>query len=124
MTADGKTIEIKPEQEGRTVSDVAAKTITAMMIAAVENGEAKFAKVKDYKIAGKTGTAQIPIAGHYDPNQTVASFVGFFPPSKPKITMLVIYNHPKTSIYGSETAAPTFFAIARDLIKYYNLPPE
>jgi len=29
-------------------------------------------------IAGKTGTAQIPVAGHYDPNETNASFVGFF----------------------------------------------
>ncbi len=124
LTPDGKTIDISPVSSGRTVSDVASKTMAAMMINAVENGEAKFAKIKGYKVAGKTGTAQIPIAGHYDPNHTVASFVGFFPPSKPKVTILVIYNHPTTSIYGAETAAPTFFSIARDLIKYYNLPPE
>lgn len=124
LTPDGKTIQLKPTNEGRTVSNVAAKTITNMMINAVEQGEANYAKVKGYKIAGKTGTAQIPIAGHYDPNQTVASFVGFFPPSKPKITMLVIFNRPKSSIYGAETAAPVFFSLARDMIKYYNLPPE
>lgn len=123
MTPDGKTIDIRHERRGRTVSAVAAKTVTSMMVNAVEYGEAKWTKIPNYKIAGKTGTAQIPLAGHYDPNQTVASFVGFFPASKPKITMLVLLNHPTTSIYGSETAAPIFFNIARDLIKYYNLPP-
>ncbi len=124
VTPDGKTIDIKHEGGSRTVSAVAAKTVTSMMVNAVEFGEAKWTKIKGYKIAGKTGTAQIPVAGHYDPNQTVASFVGFFPPSRPKITMFVLLNHPRTSIYGSETAAPIFFNIARDLIKYYNLPPE
>lgn len=124
VTPEGKTIEIKPKEEGRSISDVAAKTMTSMMVNAVENGEAKWTKIKGWQIAGKTGTAQIPVAGHYDPNQTVASFVGFFPPSHPKVTMLVLLNHPRTSIYGSETAAPIFFSIARDLIKYYNLPPE
>ncbi|HVZ12025.1 MAG TPA: penicillin-binding protein 2 [Patescibacteria group bacterium] len=124
ITPDGQTIDVKPVATNRTVSAVTAKTVTSMMVNAVENGEAKFAKIKDYKIAGKTGTAQIPVAGHYDPSQTVASFVGFFPPSDPKVTMLVLFNRPKSSIYGAETAAPLFFSIARDLIKYYNLPPE
>lgn len=124
ITPNGKTIEVKHDKGVRTVSAVAAKTVASMMVNAVELGEAKWTKIKNYRVAGKTGTAQIPVAGHYDPNQTVASFIGFFPPSKPKITMLVLLNHPKTSIYGSETAAPIFFNIARDLIKYYNLPPE
>lgn len=124
LTPDGKTIEIKRDRGSRIVSATAAKTVAMMMVNAVENGEAKWTKIKNWRIAGKTGTAQIPVAGHYDPNQTIASFVGFFPPSKPKITMLVLLNHPRTSIYGSETAAPIFFNIAGDLIKYYNLPPE
>jgi len=123
-TPDGKTIDIKPKIKNRTISEVAAKTVTSMMVDAVERGEAKWTKIPNYKIAGKTGTAQIPVAGHYDPNQTVASFVGFFPPSNPKVAMLVVLHKPKTSIYGSETAAPIFFNIARDIIKYYNLPPQ
>ena len=124
LTDDGKTIEIKPEVKRRTVSEATAKVVTQMMVNAVENGEAKWTKIKDYKIAGKTGTAQIPIAGHYDPHQTIASFVGFFPANDPKITMMVLVNRPKTSIYGAETAAPIFFSIARDLITYYNIPPS
>lgn len=124
ITEDGKKIKMKSENRGKVISASTAKTITNMMVNAVENGEAKWTKIKNYKIAGKTGTAQIPVSGHYDPNQTIASFVGFFPASNPKVTMLVLLNRPKKSIYGSETAAPIFFSIARDIIKYYNLPSQ
>ncbi|MBI4091846.1 MAG: penicillin-binding protein 2 [Candidatus Levybacteria bacterium] len=122
ISDDGKKIDIISKIKRRVIKESTSKIITDMMVSAVEEGEAKWTKIKNYKIAGKTGTAQIPVAGHYDPNQTIASFVGFFPASDPKITMLVLVDRPKTSIYGSETAAPIFFNIARDLIKYYNLP--
>lgn len=124
QTSDGRKIEIKPKEKRRTVSTATSAVVTNMMVAAVEEGEAKWTKIKNYKIAGKTGTAQIPVSGHYDPNQTIASFVGFLPAGNPKVTMLVLVDRPTTSIYGSETAAPIFFNIARDIIKYYNLPPE
>lgn len=124
ITEDGKTIEIKPKMRRRTVSEKTATLVTWMMVNSVEKGEAKWTKIPEYQVAGKTGTAQIPVAGHYDPTQTNASFVGFFPPENPKITMLVVVNKPKTSIYGSETAAPLFFSIARDLIQYYNISPK
>jgi cell division protein FtsI/penicillin-binding protein 2 len=124
ITEDGKTIEIPPEEKAQVISETTAKVMTWMMVNAVENGEAKWTKIPNYKIAGKTGTAQIPVAGHYDPTQTNASFVGFFPADKPKITMLVVINKPKKSIYGAETAAPIFFQIAGDLIHYYNIPPS
>jgi cell division protein FtsI/penicillin-binding protein 2 len=124
IAEDGRVIKIAPEEKLQVITDKTSKIITEMMVNAVENGEAKFAKIKDYKIAGKTGTAQIPVAGHYDPTNTNASFVGFFPAENPKITMLVIVNRPRSSIYGAETAAPIFFSIARDLIQYYNIPPS
>jgi cell division protein FtsI/penicillin-binding protein 2 len=124
LTPDGKTISISPQVERQTVSSATAKVMTLMMVNAVENGEAKFAKIPNYNIAGKTGTAQIPVAGHYDPTNTNASFVGFFPAEDPRITMLVIVNKPRSSIYGAETAAPTFFSIAKDLIQYYNIEPS
>lgn len=124
ITPDNKTIEIEPRVEQQTVSYATSKVIALMMLNAVEKGEAKFAKIPNYNIAGKTGTAQIPVAGHYDPTNTNASFVGFFPVEDPKITMLVIVNKPRSSIYGAETAAPIFFSIARDLIQYYDIQPS
>lgn len=123
-TEDGRKIEMSPHIRKRTVSEATSKAITQMMVQAVEKGEAQWVKIKGYDVAGKTGTAQIPVAGHYDPNQTVASFVGYFPAKDPKVSMLVLVNKPKTSIYGAETAAPIFFSIARDLINYYNIPPD
>jgi cell division protein FtsI/penicillin-binding protein 2 len=94
-----------------------------MMVAAVHEGEAKVFAPKGFKIAGKTGTAQIPVAGHYDPNKTIASFVGFAPADNPKFVMLVKYEEPSSSIFGAETAAPTFFDIAKQLFTYYKIAP-
>ena len=123
-TPEGKTIVLEPQQVGQPISYATAKVMTWMMVNAVDQGEAKFTKIPNYNIAGKTGTAQIPVAGHYDPTNTNASFIGFFPAEDPRITMLVIVNKPKSSIYGSETAAPIFFSVARDLIQYYNIEPS
>lgn len=115
---------ILPREISKPISSEAAKVITEMMVKAVDEGEAKFAKPKGYKIAGKTGTAQIPIKGHYDPDKTIASFIGFAPADNPKFIMLVRYQEPTSSIYGAETAAPTFFEIARELFIYYGIAPD
>lgn len=124
MTPDGQIITIDPKVLNQPISASTAKIMTQMLVNAVDNGEAKWAKPKGYRIAGKTGTAQIPIAGHYDPNKTIASFIGFAPSEDPKFAMLVIINQPSTSIYGAETAAPIFFDIAKDLFDYYKIPPN
>lgn len=120
---DKKTYQVKPRVLANPITSETAKIIKEMMVKAVDEGEAKFAKPKGFKIAGKTGTAQIPVAGHYDPNKTIASFVGFAPADDPKFVMLVRFDQPSTSPYGSETAAPTFFEIAKELFLYYGIPP-
>ncbi len=122
-TPEGETITISPKVVEQPISETTAKVMTEILVNAVSNGEAKWAKPKGYRIAGKTGTAQIPIAGHYDPDKTIASFIGFAPADNPKFAMLVIVDRPTTSIYGSETAAPIFFEIAKDLLTYYSIPP-
>ncbi len=121
---NGSEIKIKSEQKRKVLSNSAAEVMKWIMVNAVESGDSKWVNLDPITVAGKTGTAQIPVAGHYDPTQTIASFVGFFPAETPKISMLVLVNRPKTSIYGSETAAPIFFNIARDLVQYYNIQPE
>ena len=95
-----------------------------MLLSTVEHGEYKWIKPAGYKIGGKTGTAQIPIRGVYESTKTIASFIGFAPYKDPKFIILVVLTEPKTSIYGSETAAPMFFDIAKDLFVYYNIAPE
>ncbi len=117
------TYQIKPRVVKQVIKSTVASQIKEIMILAVEEGEAKFAKPKGFRIAGKTGTAQIPVAGHYDPNKTIASFVGFAPADDPKFVMLVRFDEPSSSIFGAETAAPTFFEIAKQLLLYYNIVP-
>lgn len=121
---DKGSFEIKPKVIRQVIKADTAQVVKEMMVVAVEEGEAKYFKLKGFKIAGKTGTAQIPVAGHYDPTKTIASFVGFAPADDPKFVMLVRYDQPSTSVYGSETAAPTFFEIAKKLLLYYNIAPS
>ncbi len=120
----GRVVPIKPKKSRSVISSASAHIMTEMMIAAVDRGEAKWAKPKGYRIAGKTGTAQIPVAGHYDDKKTIASFVGFAPADDPKFVMLVTLREPTSSPWGSETAAPLFFTIAKDLFSYYGIAPE
>lgn len=121
---DGKEISIKPKNIRSVISSVTARIITEMMVKAVDNGEAKWAKPKDFRIAGKTGTAQIPVAGHYDQEKTIASFVGFAPADDPKFVMLVTLCEPSTSPWGSETAAPLWFEIAKKLFAHWGISPK
>lgn len=121
---DGKEKNITKNIIRKTISVKTSEAIKKMLYSTVENGEYKWVKPEGYKIGGKTGTAQIPIAGKYEAVKTIASFIGFAPVNDPKFIALVILREPKTSIYGSETAAPIFFDIAKDLFVYYNISPE
>ncbi len=122
ISEEGKT-EIQPKMERQVLKPATALVVTEMMVNAVEQGEAKWAKPSGYRIAGKTGTAQIPVAGHYDEEKTIASFVGFAPADDPKFVMLVTLKEPTTSPWGSETAAPLWFDIAKELFTYYGIQP-
>jgi stage V sporulation protein D (sporulation-specific penicillin-binding protein) len=120
----GNSIMIQPKKIRQVITSDTARIITEMMIASVDRGEAKFAKPVGFRIAGKTGTAQIPVAGHYDNTKTIASFVGFAPADDPKFVMLVTLREPSSSQWGSETAAPLFFNIAKELFNYYSIAPQ
>lgn len=122
--ANGKVKQIPVKKIRQIFSKKTAEEVTEMMVAAVDQGEAKWAKPPGYRIAGKTGTAQIPVGGVYDEKKTIASFVGFAPADNPKFVVLVTLREPSSSQWGSETAAPLFFNIAKDLFIYYGISPE
>jgi cell division protein FtsI/penicillin-binding protein 2 len=106
------------------VSQKTANQIKEMLIKAVDYGEAKWTKLKNYTVAGKTGTAQIAIKGNYDEEKTIASFIGFAPADNPKFTMLVSLVEPTSSQWGSETAAPLWFDIADKLLYLWGIAPQ
>jgi len=119
-----KTISIKPNLNQQVIQAKTARIITEIMVKAVKEGEAKWTVPEGYKIAGKTGTSQIPIKGQYDKEKTIASFIGFAPADEPKFVMLTTLKEPASSPWGSETAAPLFFNIAQKLFLYYGIPPS
>jgi cell division protein FtsI/penicillin-binding protein 2 len=122
--ADGdRDIAVNTPRPKQVIKPATAQSLTEMMINAVVNGEARRLVLPGYRIAGKTGTAQVPIAGHYDANKTIASFVGFAPAEDPKFVMIVKYDEPTTTPHGATTAVPTFMAITKELFPYFGLTP-
>lgn len=91
------------------------KTITQLqelLLGVVENGTARNIKNPNYKIAGKTGTAQKVINGSYQ-EVYYTSFAGYFPADRPKYSMIVVIDSPKgIAAYGGDVSAPVFKAIA------------
>ena len=116
--------DIKPQFDGRVISEDTAKIMKSIMVEAAKNGEAKWTHLRGFKVAGKTGTAQIPVAGHYDDEKTIASFIGFAPSDNPEFLMLVTLREPKSSPWASETAAPLWYSIANELFLYLGIQPE
>lgn len=115
--------EFEPRVVRRVISKESSETLVDMLTKAVLGGEAKYFISQKYQVAGKTGTAQIPVGGKYDPNKTNATFVGFLPKSK-KFVMLVKLEEPTTSIFASETTVPVWMGIAESLAAYYGIPPD
>lgn len=122
--SNGEIFKMPAKVISQPISAKTAKVMTEILVNAVEKGEAQWTRLKGYRIAGKTGTASIPVKGHYDPSSTITSFIGFAPAEKPKFIMLVILDKPIASIYAAETAAPLFFDIAANLLSYYGIPPS
>lgn len=124
IKGDGWSEKVKSNPTQRIISSEAAAETAEMMYQAVERGEAKWTKIPGFKVAGKTGTAQIPVAGHYDSTNTNHSFVGFAPLNKPKFVMLVTLLSPQSSPWAAETAAPLWFSVARELFPYLGISPD
>ncbi len=115
----------QPTVVRQVVSAQTAEQLTDMLVEAVERG-AEMATVPGYDIAGKTGTAQIPIPGEgqYDPELTIASFVGYAPADDPQFIALVKIDKPRLDPWGAEVAAPVFRIIAERLFVLLDVPPD
>lgn len=119
-----KELPIEPVIKRQVISKETAQQVTEMMQTAARHGEAQWTVLEDYSVAGKTGTAQIPIDGHYDAEKTIASFVGFAPADNPRFVMLVKLTEPQSSPWAAETAAPLWYKIAKDVLIHLNVPPD
>ena len=88
---------IKNKKEKILNNDV-SKKITPILrkIVTSEMGTASLANVNGYEVGGKTGTAQTSVVGGYS-NKKINTFASIFPSSKPKYTLIVMLDEPKTN---------------------------
>jgi cell division protein FtsI/penicillin-binding protein 2 len=121
---DGNTqYNIHPQVAGQPVSAETARVLTEMLAISLEK-EASDATVSGYRLAGKTGTAQISMGkAGYTKDRTNASFIGWGPTDDPKFLVYVWIEEPYP-IWGSETAAPIFGEVVERLVVLLNIPPD
>ncbi len=111
------------------VSEQTARTMARLLTAvASPEGTAPQAAIPHYQVAGKTGTSQKVIDGRYSDHHSVASFVGFFPASRPRVVVSVIVDDadahcPGGRAWGATVAAPAFKRIGEQLIQYLDIKP-
>jgi len=109
-------------------SPTTIKKLQAMLEGVVTEGTGKLMGSPLYRVAGKTGTAQVADGnkGYKAKKSYQASFCGYFPADKPKYSIMVAINGPKNGYYGATVAGPVFKEIAdriyaSDMQMYGNL---
>lgn len=109
----------------RVVKAEVAAQVREMLEGVLEaGGTASAVSVPGYKLAGKTGTAQVAENGTYSETKYVASFIGFAPAQDPQLLVSVIVDQPQGEIYGGSVAAPAFGKIAAFALPYLGVPSE
>lgn len=107
----------------RVVSSTVAAEMTSMLEGVVRVGTGTAANLEPYTVAGKTGTALVPLpTGGYSSDEFVSSFAGFVPAEDPAITAMVVVVG--THQYGAEASAPVFATIVRDALQTLGIPPH
>ncbi|HRT40109.1 MAG TPA: penicillin-binding protein 2 [Candidatus Woesebacteria bacterium] len=112
LQSDNSRIMVKNRQPRRVFNQTITDEVKNLLKYSVETGPLNRLKPKDMEVCAKSGTAQVAVEGHYTEDKTIASYVGFWPCSKPQFIMLVTLNSPRTSPWGSETAAPIWYQLA------------
>jgi len=118
LDSSGKVIKTSETKVVRRVlSEENAFKMRRVLESVVKNGSGRTAGVDGVRVAGKTGTAQksLPGMSGYVPGAYVSSFVGFWPADMPLFVLVVVFDEPKGSYWGSYTAAPVFARIVSRL---------
>jgi cell division protein FtsI/penicillin-binding protein 2 len=123
MLRDGHQYNVPSQYAGSPISAQTAHTLSDMLAVSLE-AESSSALLPGYRMAGKTGTAQIPTDFGYDETQTNASFIGWGPVDDPQFMIYVWLQRPTSSIWSSETAAPVFSQVAEQTVILLNIPPD
>ncbi|MFD7311968.1 penicillin-binding transpeptidase domain-containing protein [Promicromonospora sp. NPDC059942] len=119
---DGVTTPAEQEPGERVISQETADTLVEMMETVTEDGgTGTNAAVPGYRVAGKTGTAQMPAGGGWT---YMASFIGVAPADDPRYTVAVFLKSPHSSIFGGDVAAPVFSDVMGFTLQKMDVPPS
>jgi cell division protein FtsI (penicillin-binding protein 3) len=121
---DGTRHDAPRSPTRRVISPASAEMVSRMLCYAVEYGTGTYAQIGGYQVAGKTGTARIPLKDRpgYLEGQYIASFIGFLPAGDPKVVIAAILDRPAAG-YGGLAAAPLFQRVARAAIARLGIAP-
>jgi cell division protein FtsI (penicillin-binding protein 3) len=110
----------------RVVSGDTATTLSNLLRGVVDRGTGRDAALGGWTVAGKTGTAQKtnPATRTYFPDRFVASFCGYAPASRPRLTIVVVFDEPKGIAWGGYNAGPVFRNVAWQSLIKMGVPPD
>ncbi len=112
------------QKEGERIFSKQNSLAIVDMLEAVVDEHVPKAKIKGYRIGGKTGTSFKAVAGGYG-NDYVGLFAGIAPISKPEIVVVVVINDPAGDLYhGGEVAAPVFSRVMKGALQVLNIAPD
>ncbi len=120
---NGQQYHVTPQVINYPISAQTAREMTEMLAISLEE-EASGALVEGYRVAGKTGTGQIPTELGYTSTLTNTSFVGWGPADDPQFVVYVWIEKPTISQWGSEVAAPVFKTVVEQLVVLMRIPPD
>ncbi|HVC17100.1 MAG TPA: penicillin-binding protein 2, partial [Rhodanobacter sp.] len=105
--------------------DVAHQLIQMMETVTGPGSTAPEARIANYSVAGKTGTAHKADAGGYAKSSYTAAFAGMVPASNPRMVGVVVVDNPqKGSYYGGVVAAPVFAKVMEGALRLLDVPPD
>lgn len=120
----GVRTAVPPKAVRRAILPETAATLTTIMESVVTEGTAKRARLVNYTVAGKTGTADKLVHGRYSSSQQNVSFIGFVPSRNPIMTVIVMVDSPRVGgDTGGAIAAPIFKNIADASLRLLGVTP-
>lgn len=118
----GRSEHIEPVIVRRVYEPETMDTVDDILRKVVEDGTAKSVRLKEYEIAGKTGTSHKVKNGHYV-NDYISSFIGYAPAEDPRVIVLVSVNSPHgRSHYGGTVAGPAVRDTIDKTLRYMKIP--
>ena len=118
-------LENKKNTTKQVISENTSKLVRYTLESVVANGTGKNAYIENYRVGGKTGTAQKVNNGIYMVGNYIVSFIGFLPADKPKYIVYVAIDNPKgITQYGGTVSAPVAKNVMKNIIDIKNIKQD